>query len=691
MAFVDAQQKVTPAHLKRSAYLYIRQSTLRQVFENTESTKRQYALKEKAVALGWTLESIVVIDSDLGQSAAQAADREGFQRLVADVSLGNAGIVLGLEVSRLARNSTDWHRLLEICALSDTLIADEDGLYNPAHFNDRLLLGLKGTMSEAELHVLRARLLGGQLNKAKRGELKFDLPVGFTFDMKDRAQLDPDKQVQQTIRLLFETFDRTGSAYATCRELHKQNILFPRKIRKGPHRGDIVWGEITHSRALQILHNPRYAGVYCYGKTKSRKMPNGEHSYKRLPQNEWLAFIPDAHPGYITLEQYHNNLRRLQETRQTYGHDRRKSAPREGPALLQGLVVCGRCGGRMTVRYRSSNDVLEPIYVCQKQSIENCKSHPCQSFYGTRIDQHISALLLETVSPMAVEVALSVQAELQQRLSDAVGLREKQLERIRYEVELARRRYLRVDPDNRLVAASLEADWNQQLRDLAAAQEQNEQRSREDQLILSKQQREEILALTSDFPKLWKDPNTSDRERKRIVRLIVEDVTLSKVDAHGTQIDVRFKGGATHSFELEKGLNGGELQKTSPDVVRIVDQMLDDHTYEEIAAALNKNGFRSGSGKRFTAALVERLRLGYNLTRRYERLRNKGYLTTDEIAEMLNVSKQRVYEFRNEGYLEASSTNSKNQILFKPPTKRDIKVISRIPPKMIGRPPKKNH
>jgi DNA invertase Pin-like site-specific DNA recombinase len=691
MAFVDVHQKVTPAHLKRSAYVYIRQSTLRQVFENTESTKRQYALKEKAVALGWTLESIVVIDSDLGQSAAQAADREGFQRLVADVSLGKAGIVLGLEVSRLARNSTDWHRLLEICALSDTLIADEDGLYNPAHFNDRLLLGLKGTMSEAELHVLRARLLGGQLNKAKRGELKFDLPVGFTFDMKDRAQLDPDKQVQQTIKLLFETFDRTGSAYAACRELHKQNILFPRKIRKGPHRGDIVWGEITHSRALQVLHNPKYAGVYCYGKTKSRKMPNGEHSFKRLPQNEWLAFIPDAHPGYITLEQYHNNLRRLQETRQTYGHDRRKSAPREGPALLQGLVVCGRCGGRMTVRYRSGNDVLEPIYVCQKQSIENCRSRPCQSFYGARIDQHISALLLETVSPMAVEVALSVQAELQQRLSDAVGLREKHLERIRYEAELARRRYLRVDPDNRLVAASLEADWNQKLRDLTAAQDQNEQRSREDQLILNKQQREEILALTSDFPRLWKDPNTADRERKRIVRLIVEDVTLSKLSAHGTQIDVRFKGGATNSFSLEKGLNGGELQKTSNEAIRIIDQMLDDHTYKEIAAALNRKGFRSGTGKRFTAALVERMRLSYNLMRRYERLRNKGYLTTDEIAELLNVSRERVYEFRDQGYLEASSTNSRNQILFKPLTKKDLKTISRITPKKIGRPPKKNH
>jgi len=544
-------------------------------------------------------------------------------------------------------------------------------------------------MSEAELHVLRARLLGGQLSKAKRGELKFDLPVGFVFDDKDRVQLDPDTHVQQSIKLLFDTFDRCGSAYTTCRTMNEQKMLFPRKIRKGPARGEIVWGTITHSRALQILHNPRYAGVYCYGKTKSRKMPNGEHTYKRLPQNEWLSFIPNAHPAYITLEQHSNNLHRLQATRQAYGHDRRKSAPREGPALLQGLVLCGHCGGRMTIRYKSVRDALAPMYICQKQSIENCKGKPCQSFYGARIDQRISELLLETVSPMALEVALSVQAELQQRFNETLELREKHLERIRYEAELARRRYLRVDPDNRLVASSLEADWNHKLRELADAQEQNEQRTKEDQLILSKQQREEILALTSDFPKLWNDPQTPDRERKRIIRLIIEDVTLTKCG--GTQIDVRFRGGATHSFLLEKGLNGGELVKTASEVVQIIDQLLEDHTYKEIAAALNRKGLRSGNGKRFTTALVLSIRTSYNLTTRYERLRKKGFLTTKEIAELLNVSTERVYEFRDAGYLEASPTNCRKHILFRPPTKRELKVISRIPAKKIGRPPKTNH
>jgi DNA invertase Pin-like site-specific DNA recombinase len=253
----DAHQKVKPTHLKRTAYLYIRQSTLRQVFENTESTQRQYALRQQAVALGWQQDQITVIDSDLGQSGASSADREGFQRLVTEVSLGRAGIVLGLEVSRLARNSTDWHRLLEICALADTLILDEDGVYDPAHFNDRLLLGLKGTMSEAELHVLRARLQGGILNKARRGELFIRPPIGFAYDSAGRLVLDPDQQVQRTLRLLFDTFHRTGSAMATVREFRNVGVLFPRRIQSGPGKGDLIWGKLEHSHVLRVLHNPR--------------------------------------------------------------------------------------------------------------------------------------------------------------------------------------------------------------------------------------------------------------------------------------------------------------------------------------------------------------------------------------------------------------------------------------------------
>jgi DNA invertase Pin-like site-specific DNA recombinase len=290
----ETHQKVTASHLKRDAYLYVRQSTLRQVFENTESTKRQYALRERAVALGWPLERIHVVDSDLGQSGASAVDREGFQKLVGEVGMGRAGIVLGLEVSRLARNCMDWHRLLEICALTDTLILDEDGIYDPAHFNDRLLLGLKGTMSEAELHVLRARLRGGILSKARRGELMIPPPVGLVYNSEGELTLDPDQQVQQSLRLLFETFRRTGSAMATVKAFRQQTLLFPRRLRAGPHQGELVWMELRHSQTLRILHNPRYAGAFVFGRSRTQKKVDGGVRLLWLPRDQWDTLIPAA-------------------------------------------------------------------------------------------------------------------------------------------------------------------------------------------------------------------------------------------------------------------------------------------------------------------------------------------------------------------------------------------------------------
>ena len=307
----DTHQKVKTVHLQRNAYLYIRQSTLRQVFENSESTKRQYALRQKAVALGWPEDRIIVIDTDLGQSGASAADREGFQRLVTEVSLGRAGIVLGLEVSRLARNSSDWHRLLEICALTEALILDEDGIYDPAHFNDRLLLGLKGTMSEAELHVLRARLQGGILNKARRGELVIRPPIGLIYNSEGRLVLDPDKQVQEALRLLFDTFRRTGAAMATVRTFRCQNLLFPRRVQVGPQKGDLVWGVLGLSQVLRILHNPRYAGAFAYGRSHARKSMDGGFKIIHLPKEEWETLIPEAHAGYISWEDYEQIQKRL--------------------------------------------------------------------------------------------------------------------------------------------------------------------------------------------------------------------------------------------------------------------------------------------------------------------------------------------------------------------------------------------
>ena len=427
----EAHHKITSSHLTRRAYLYVRQSSLRQVVENTESTQRQYALRQRAVALGWPDERVVVIDTDLGQSAASAVDRQGFQQLVAEVGMGRAGIVLGLEVSRLARNSTDWHRLLEICALSDTLILDEDGVYDPAHFNDRLLLGLKGTMSEAELHVMQARLRGGLLNKARRGALRRPLPVGLVYDTGGRVVFDPDKEVQETVRLLFDTFARTGAVHATIKHFRKQGLLFPRRLADKARKGELVWAPLSLSRAAAALHNPCYAGAYVYGRGRWRKLPNGRRRHERLPIEQWQVLIRDAHPGYISWERYESIQEQLRASAKAIGFER-QGPPREGPALLQGRVVCGLCGSRMHVRYDTRRaGALITRYVCTGRG--RLFGDPvCQSVVGTEIDASVSKLLLEAVTPLALELALAVQHEIAARLEEADRLRHRRVERARY-------------------------------------------------------------------------------------------------------------------------------------------------------------------------------------------------------------------------------------------------------------------
>ena len=528
MSATQVAQKVSAEHLARTAYLYVRQSTLRQVRTNTESAERQYALRQRAVQLGWPSEQIMVIDSDQGQSGASSADREGFQRLVADVGLGKAGVVLGLEVSRLARNNADWHRLLEICALSRTLICDEDGLYDPADFNDRLLLGLKGTMSEAELHFIRARLQGGILSKARRGELPMPLPVGLVDDSSGKVALDPDAGVQHAIGHLFDCFVRTSSARAVVQAFNRDGLLFPTRIRTGERKGDLVWSPLTHSRVLRTLHNPRYAGAFAYGQRRTRKTASGKTTTRVVPREEWML-IPDAHPGYITLEQYERNLRTLAANATAHGTDRAAGPAREGTALLQGLAVCGRCGQRMTVRYHTRKGVQVPDYQCIRVNIQTA-GDKCQVIQGNSVDAAISRLLLDTVTPLALEVALNVQAELEARADEADQLRKTHVQRARQHAELARRRYLAVDPGNRLVADTLEADWNDTLRAVQTAQDEYERQTAAANAALTEQHKQRIRQLASDFPTLWNDPATPARERKRVVRLLIEDVTLTKAD-----------------------------------------------------------------------------------------------------------------------------------------------------------------
>ncbi|MBW6487315.1 MAG: recombinase family protein [Syntrophobacterales bacterium] len=661
---IETHSKVRASHLKRDAYLYVRQSTVRQVFENTESTKRQYALRQRAVALGWPIERVHVIDTDLGQSGASAADREGFKRLITEVSLGHVGVVLGLEVSRLARNCADWHRLLELCALTDALILDEDGLYDPNDFNDRLLLGLKGTMSEAELHFLRARLQGGILNKARRGELASPLPVGFIYDEQKRVCLDPDSQVREVIGLFFQTFRRLGSAYATVKYFREQNLLFPRRLRKGLHKGELVWGELCHSRTLGLLHNPRYAGAFVFGRVQSRKGVDGKAVYRKRPREEWFSLIPGIHEGYISFEEYEGNQHRLRECALAYGLERPKSPPREGPALLQGIVICGVCGCRMTVRYHERRGALLPQYVCQRDGIENARK-PCQRIPGATVDRAIGELLMKTMTPVTLDVAMAVQEELSKRLDEADRLRTKQVERACYESELARRRYMQVDPNNRLVADVLEAEWNQKLRALEETKEKSERQRQSDRLRISEEERMQILALTTDFPRLWENPNTPDRDRKRMVRLLIEDATLTR--SENITVQIRFKGGTTATLETAVPRPACKTWQTANEVIARMDQLLDEHTYEQIASMLNEEGLFSGKGKQFNGTIVGNICRGYGLKNRWHRLRERGLLTVEEMAETLNVSTATVNAWHRHGILKAHVYNDKRQCLFEPP------------------------
>ena len=661
---VETSQKVASRHLRRSAYLYVRQSSMRQVLENTESTKRQYGLRQRAVALGWAQDQIVVIDSDQGQSGASATQREGFQQLVAEVGLGHAGLVMGLEVSRLARNSIDWHRLLEICALTDTLILDEDGIYDPSHFNDRLLLGLKGTMSEAELHVLRARLRGGILSKARRGELWSPLPIGLVYHPDGHVILDPDAQVQESLRHLFRTFRRTGSARATMKAFRAEGIRFPHRIRAGIHKGDLAWSELTHWRALWILHNPRYAGAFFFGRSRQRRHPEGRARFEKLPRDEWIALLPGTHPGYICWEEFEENQRRLQENSAAQGGERRRSPPREGPALLQGLVVCSRCGDRMTVRYRDRGTRC-PEYVCQRRSIEQGISL-CERIPGAALDAAVGQILLDRVTPFTLEVALHVEREIQARLDEADRLRRQHVERARYEAEVARRRYMKVDPDNRLVADELEREWNQKLRVFTESHEQYEKQKKAHYLPCDEEQRRKIMALATDFPRLWRDPATSDRDRKRAVRLLIEDVTLAR-DETEIAAHLRLRGGTTQTLRLPLPRPAWALRKTNPEVVAEVDRLLDHHTPIEIARILDERGFRSGEGQRFHRMIVWRIQKDYDLESRYDRLREAGMLTLEEIAQQLGIGTSSVKVWRRHGLLRAHAYNDKRECLYEPP------------------------
>lgn len=638
---MNQSNKVQPHHLENAAYLYIRQSSMRQVVENVESTKRQYALRGRAIALGWREDQIIVVDSDQGESGASAAWRQGFQRLVSEVGMGRAGIVMGLEVSRLARNNADWHRLLEICALTDTLILDEDGVYDPSNFNDRLLLGLKGAMSEAELHVLKARLRGGVLNKVKRGEYQCTLPTGFVYDNAGDVVFDPDSQVRETIAHFFETFVRVGSACQTVKVFRKEGILFPsrRNLREAT-----IFCPLTASTAMRMLTNPRYAGAYAYGRRRYRRAADGKHKIQRKRESgEWLACIPGAHRGYITWEQYQQNLKTLESNGHGY-EIARASPPREGAALLQGRAVCGRCGRHFRARYAARRGRLDVWYVCDRANAKE-GAPSCQTIAGGPIDAAIGALVADAMTPAAVELALDVRREIEARHEEADRLRSRAVERAQIAADLAQRRFMMVDPCNRLVADTLEGEWNEALRTLATAREDRERSRQDDRLVLDKAVHKRLFAMTTDFQTVWTDSQTPNRERKRLLAYLVEDVTLIKHPEEGTTtIHVRFKGGKVQTLTTQNPKSSAQMVKATPELVALVDKFLDELTYPEIAEQLNARGLRPGGsvrlGKgeaRFTALRVSYLVNAYGLRPRFSRLRAQGLLTKQEAAARLKI------------------------------------------------------
>jgi Recombinase/Recombinase zinc beta ribbon domain len=550
--------------------------------------------------------------------------------------------------------------LLEICAFTDTLILDEDGLYDPAHFNDRLLLGLQGTMSEAELHVMQARMRGGWVNKARRGELRLPLPVGFLYDTEGPVILDPDQQVQQSIRTLFQSFPRLGSAGTVVKAFRDAQLLFPHRPRGGPQDGELLWLKRGITQVLFVLHNPRYAGAFVYGRTRVRRTLQGTQQ-ERVPQAKWHTLRLGSHLGYISWDEYQENQRQLQANAHALGPERRKSPPREGPALLQGLVICGICGERMKVICHVRAGRRVPDYICDGRTVDDPQPI-CQGISGKDVDEAVGELLLEIVTPVAIEVTLAVQQELQARLDEVERLRKEQVERARYEAELAQRRSMRVDPDNRLVADTLEADWNRRLRALQEAQQEYEQQRRKDCRAIDEELRSRLHTLATDFPRLGRDPNTPDRERKRLAHLLLEDVTLIKREP--LLIHIRFPGGATRTLELPRPRRATVTQRS---VIAVVDRLLDEHSHEAIANILNSRGSGSGYGKAFTGRMIGRVRSKYGLKRRCERLRAKAMLTREEMARRLGISTKQVTAWRAAGLLRGHLCNDKDEYLYEDP------------------------
>ena len=660
------ESKIHSEHTSKLAYVYLRQSTMKQVRLNQESTQRQYALQNKAQQLGWSQSAIKILDGDLGMSGTQSHNREDFKILVADVSMGKVGGVFALEASRLSRSGTDWHRLLELCALTGTLIIDEDGCYNPSDFNDQLLLGLKGSMFQAELHFIRARLQGGKINKAKKGELKLPLPAGFCYDDENRVVFDFDEQVQNTIHLFFKIFKETGSAYGVVEHFRKNKIPFPKRAYGGIWKGKLVWGRLTHSRTLAVLKNPSYAGAYVHGRYKFKKKLSSAGQLQvttiLLPMESWNIVIQNHHEAYISWEEYLANKESLKQNRPNNEENMLPTSAREGLALLQGLLICGYCGHRFKVRYQHQNGIF-PTYECGwKKSVgidNNIDNKSCFSICrGDILDKEISQRILEIVEPSQIEIAIKSFEDLEQRGLALDKQWRMKIERANYEIQLAQRRYEEVDPSNRLVAGTLEKRWNDALITLEEIRSQFDEYQQKNTFTATKQQKEDILSLANNFSLLWNAESTNSKDRKRILRLLIKDITVEKLDSKRKYIlHIRWQGGAVEDLEAQIPKKSHEVWKHPETLINEIRQLAMTMTDQQIMDTFNQKELKTNKGNSFTIRSIKWIRYTHRIPS--PRLNRPGELSVNQVAEKFNISHYVVRYWIERGIISARSIGIK--------------------------------